>query len=166
MSGTLLASDLGFKGIRPKLGLIMPEDDCDTGLLLGVGADMGTITKNLRLAPFLTYWNSGYDEYDLDLSLSNIQLGADVHYMFPSVHGLYAGGGLSINLLSVDYPVYVYNSDEVKTESDSETELGIGFLGGYEMMVGKMKGFGELKFNMIDELDTLELLIGIHFDMR
>ena len=93
------AQELGLKSIAPKIGIVSPEGGWSTGFLGAVAADMGQLTPGLNLFPFISYWSSGYDEYGLDLSLSNFQLGADVHYHITNVEGLYVGGGLSLNFL-------------------------------------------------------------------
>jgi hypothetical protein len=157
-----VAQDLGLKGIAPKVGLVLPEDPWNAGLFLGASADMGEITDNITLNPFVAYWNSGYDAFGADISLSNIQLGADVHYIFPDIEGLYAGGGLSLNIISFNYP------DEYNVFGDastSDTEIGIGLKGGYMMEISDLLGFAEAKYNIISNLNTIELAVGLYFDL-
>lgn len=157
--------NLGLNAIAPKVGVIMPEDPWDTGFLVGAQADMGTVAENLGLFPFVAYWSSGYDLLGVDLTLSNIQIGADVHYAVPNVQGLYAGGGLSFNILSIEFPSYNYLTGESTTDSDSESKIGFGFLAGYEIQLGGNAGFVEAKYNIISDLNTLEIAAGIYFDM-
>ncbi len=161
-SSQLFAADLGFKGIAPKIGIIMPEGSWDTGFIGAVAVDMGEITNNLNLFPLLGYWSSGYDFGTEKVSLSNFQIGADVHYSIEQVKGLYAGGGLSVNFLSWDIPgLSLYYSGG----SFSETEFGLNFLGGYMMPVGNLLGFAEAKYNLISDFNTFEITIGVYFDM-
>jgi len=127
---------------------------------------MGTITDNLGLVPSVAYWKSGYSFGSYDLGLSNIQIAADVHYHLPSVAGLYLGGGLSINFLSVEYPTIDYTTFAQTTDSESDTEFGFGFLGGYSFNMGNQNLFVEGKYNIISDLNTFEFVLGIMFDMK
>lgn len=162
VTAAAVAQDLGLKGIAPKVGLVLPEDPWNVGLFLGASADMGEITDNITLNPFVAYWNSGYDISGYSLNLSNIQIGADAHYMFPDIEGLYAGGGLSLNILSFETPNF-FGMDG--TTSTSDTEIGIGLKGGYMMEVGDMLGFAEAKYNIVSNFNTLDLAVGIYFDL-
>jgi len=159
---TAFAGSLGLKSISPKVGLAMPEN-LDTTFYLGVGANMGEITENLDLVPYLGFWSSGKDLYGGDWSYSDFILGADVHYGIESVEGLYAGGGLSLNILtfSWEYPT-IYGDED---GSDSETKIGIDILAGYEIPVAGKTAFAEIKYNIIDHFNTLEITIGMNFDM-
>jgi len=162
---------IGFKAIGPKLGAIFPEDPWSTGFLVGVDVDLGELTENLHLVPNAAYWSSKYDWDGSDLTLSNIQIGADVHYFLPSVQGLFIGGGLGLNILSVDVPEYRYYDPYSGTYtttgggSDSETKIGFGALAGYQMPIGNMTGFAKAKYNIISDLNTFELVVGVMFDM-
>ena len=157
-----IAQDLGLKGVAPKVGLVLPEDPWNVGLFLGASADMGEIIDDITLNPFVAYWNSGYDISGYSLNLSNFQIGADAHYMFPDIEGLYAGGGLSLNILSFETPNFFGTSG---TASTSDTEIGIGLKGGYMMEVGDMLGFAEAKYNIVSNFNTLDLAVGIYFDL-
>lgn len=161
-SSQLSAADLGFKGIAPKIGIIMPEGSWDTGFMGAVAVDMGEITNNLNLFPLLGYWSSKYDFGTDKITLSNFQIGADVHYSIKDVKGLYAGGGLSLNFISWDIPGY---SIYFPGESLSETKFGLDFLAGYMIPVGSLLGFAEAKYNLISDFNTFEITIGVYFDM-
>jgi hypothetical protein len=163
------AGDLKLNSIGPKLGLIMPEDPWDTGLLIGARADLGELFTNAKLMPFAQYWSSGYEFVNEDISLSNIQIGADLGYFIESVQGLYLGGGLSINFLSVDVPGVTVNTPLGPVTSgggsDSETKFGIDLLGGYQIPIGKNTGFVEAKYNIISDFNTFEIGVGLLFDL-
>ena len=163
------AQGLGFKAIAPQIGLVMPEDPWDMGFHIGAKINMGELTKDLGLYPFVGYWSSKYtyDAFDLneDLKLSNIQIGADVHYHIASMEGLYVGGGLSFNMLSIEFPSYNPFTLESTTESDSESKIGFGLLAGYEMPFGSTTGFVQGKYNIISDLNTIELTVGMYFNL-
>jgi hypothetical protein len=169
MISTSSAQGLSLKAIAPQVGLVMPEDPWDMGFHVGAKVNMGELSDNLGLYPFVGYWSSkySYDYLDLseDISLSNIQIGADVHYHIASAKGLYVGGGLSFNILSVDVPVYNPFTGNVTTESDSESKIGIGLLAGYELPLGSNLGFIQGKYNIISDLNTLELTVGMYFNL-
>lgn len=159
------SANLGFKAVGVKGGLVMPEDPWDSGFNIGAVVDMGEITDNLSLVPSVSYWNSGYSYGSFDLGLSNFQVAGDVHYYLKDVPGLYGGGGISLNFLSIEYPSFSYYGYEAETESNSETEFGFGILAGYEMQLGGLKGFVEGKYNLISNLNTIELVLGVYFNM-
>jgi len=161
----LFGADFGLKQIRPKIGVIMPEDPWDTGFLAGLEINIGNITPEMRLMPLLTYWKSNYDNTIADFSLSNIQLGADVHYMLTNVRGLYFGGGLSMNLIKFEFPYYFYDGT-TKTKEDTDSKIGFDFLSGFELPIGNMSSFVEFKYNIVDNLNSIELSLGLNFDLN
>jgi opacity protein-like surface antigen len=163
------AGDLKLYSIGPKLGFIMPEDPWDSGLLIGARANLGELFTGGKLMPFAQYWSSGYEYAELnqteDISLSNIQIGADLGYFIESAPGLYVGGGLSINIISVDVPGYSVMGVTYGGGSDSETKIGIDLMGGYQMPIGKNTGFVEAKYNIISDFNTFEIGVGLLFDL-
>lgn len=160
------ASDMGLKRLGGKVGIVFPKD-LDMGFMLGAAADMGEITDNLKLVPLISYWNAGKSEGGYDFSLSNFQIGADVQYYLKDVKGLYFGGGLSINFASASVDVPPEIAAFVPETSSSSTDIGIDFLGGYEMPLGKTTtGFAQLKYNLISDLNTFEINLGVWFDMN
>ncbi len=166
---TSSAQGLGFKAIAPQLGLVMPEDPWDMGFHVGAKINMGELANNLGLYPFVGYWSSKYTYGDFglneDLTLSNIQIGADVHYHIASAEGLYVGGGLSFNMLSIEFPSYNPITLESTTDSESDSKIGIGLLAGYELPFGSSLGFIQGKYNIISDLNTIELTVGMYFNL-
>ena len=169
------AADMGLKRLNGQLGLLFPSTDnisYGVGFQLGAGADLGEITDNLHLVPSLSYWilspepESGSVD-GFDISASNFQIAADVQYYLKDVKGLYFGGGLSINFKSVSWDVPHEYAPYFPSSSDSETSVGIGLLGGYEMPLNKTTtGFAHLKYNIISDLNTLAIVFGVWFDMK
>jgi hypothetical protein len=157
-------SDIGFHRVAPKAGLIFPQD-LDMGFMFGGAADLGELTDNLSLVPLVSYWTAGTDEGGLDISFSNIQIGGDVHFNIENVEGLYVGGGLSINFESgsTEFKDFLGNT---YTGDWSDTDIGFGFLGGYEMPVGDNTAFAQGKFNIISNFNTFEINLGMWFDMN
>jgi hypothetical protein len=104
-----------------------------------------------------------------------LQIAGDVHYLLENVEGLYFGGGLSINITSYEYPSVDITYDPVtgfatgfssNKPSESKTKVGINLLGGYEMPIGNNTGFAEAKYNIIGDFNTIELCVGMFFDLN
>jgi hypothetical protein len=164
------AQGLGLKAIAPQVGLIMPASPWKTGFSIGAKANMGDLAEGIGLYPFAGYWSSKYTwsyyTWSSDLTLSNIQIGADAHYHLPSVQGLYIGGGLSLNFMSVESAIPNIYGTGVTTASASDTKIGIGLLAGYEMPIGSNLGFVQGKYNLISDFNTLELTVGLYFNLK
>jgi len=159
------AQDIGLHAIAPKVGVLFPESPWDTGFLFGAKANLGELSENLELMPFALYWTSGYSEFSVDLALTNIQIGGDVHYFLPNIESLYVGGGISINFLSFEFPFVNFITGESTTESTSDTKFGFGFLAGYEIPMGDSYGFIEGKYNIISDFNTFEIEVGYYFPL-
>ena len=153
---------MGLKSVAPQIGVIFPEDPVSTGFEIGVIADMGEFYSNFSLFPLINYWTAGGSEYGYDLSFSNFQIGADVHYYTKDLPGFFAGLGLSLNFSSVSWDVSIPGIPD----SGSSTDVGLGILAGYEMPIDKYKGFVKGKFNIISNANTFELAVGLHFNVN
>jgi opacity protein-like surface antigen len=162
------AADFGLYSVGARGGILLPEDPWDTGFFIGGTANIGELTDNLELHPILTYWSTGYsfEGVDLDLSLSNIQVGGDVHYYLENVEGLYVGGGISLNFVSAEFATVNFFTGESITESSSDTDFGFDILGGYEIPFGDNTGFIEARYNIISDLNTFEIGVGILFNLE
>jgi hypothetical protein len=139
---------MGLRGIGARLSYVNPED-LDGTFGLGAHADFGDFLPSLAFYPSITYWRSSLDVPGFDVSFTEIALNSDVHYYIPS-HGNispYLGGGLGIIFSSLE-------------DVDSDTDLGINFLGGLETYLSpKMKGFMQTRVKF-DGLDTFKLTAG------
>jgi hypothetical protein len=162
------AQGIGLHAIAPKVGVVFPQD-WDMGFLFGAKANLGEISEDLELHPFALYWTAGSDEFGIDLSLSNIQIGGDVVYFLPNVEGLYVGGGLSINFLSFEAGATFFNPFTGQTESitadESLTRIGISPVAGYEIPVGDNWAFVEVRYNIISDFNAFEIEVGYFFDL-
>ncbi len=165
LCSTAFAGNLGLKSIAPKVGLAMPEN-LDTTFYLGVGVNMGELTDNLDLVPFLGFWSTGEETTSYEWSYSDFQLGADVHYMIESIEGLYAGGGLALHFMTSKIEAkfedpYGYSLDG----STTDTKFGFAALSGYELPVAGKTAFAEVKYTIVDNFNTLEITVGVNFDL-
>lgn len=165
------AQKLGYNGVGVGAGLIMPEDPWDTGFNIAGYVNMGEFTDNLVFVPGLAYWSSGVSIGDIDLSLSNFAVSADVHYFFErKQQGPYAGGGLGLNFVSAEFAVpgffnpFTGQTEGGTTQSNSDTEFGFQVLGGYMLEVSNMMGFVEAKYNLISNFNTFQINVGVWFN--
>jgi hypothetical protein len=169
LSSFSFGQGLGLNSITGKVGVIMPESPWDTGFLIGAEANLGEIADGITLHPIVSYWSAGYSQSftgtNFDLSMSNFQIGADVHYQIANVKGLFVGGGLGFNFLSFEFPSYTLFGSTGSTASTSDTKIGFAGVAGYAFPVAGMNGVVSGRYNIIDGFDTLELTFGIEFDM-
>ena len=163
LTSSIFASDLGYRSFGVKLGVTLPEDPWSAGFMVGANADMGEIIDNLNLIPSISYWHGGGDFGTIDINYSNIQIAGDVHYHVKDVSGLYAGGGISVNIITTDFPSFSVWGYSTEDYSDTSTNFGIDVLTGYEMEIAGLKAYGEARYNLISDLNTFEFLIGVYF---
>jgi hypothetical protein len=164
--------EFGLFQIAPMGGLIFPENDWEMGFQVGAKANIGTIMDGkIGLFPVVSYWSSKYDwesayvDDDWEYKLSNIKFGVDAHYdLSEYLNGAYAGAGLALNRVSIEYPHYNWNGVDYKVTSktDSDMEFGISLLGG--MNFGNF--FAEARYDMISDLNTFGIAGGMYFDMK
>jgi hypothetical protein len=163
-------SQIGLKAVAPQVGVIFPEDPFSTGFNLGAVANLGEFYENIGLYPALLYWSAGGDQGGADVSFTNFQIAADVHYHTEDLEGFFAGLGLSLNFLSADVSVTIPNplGGPAFTSSGSEsyTRVGFGIFLGYEMPVGDSIGFVKGKFDVISDFNTFKIDVGYYFDIK
>jgi len=159
---TVSTAELGLKGIGGKVGLVMPEGEADNTFGLGVVADLGTITSQLRAEASADYWGDSWGIEPYEYSWSAITIGATVKYDFPLGGNItpFAGGGLgfTISRSKWDSPVIsAYGLSTGGSTSSSDSDIGFHFLGGIDMPIGSnMKFTAEAKYAM-DGADVLWL---------
>ncbi|HEX9935385.1 MAG TPA: hypothetical protein VGB38_09330, partial [bacterium] len=162
-------SDVGLKGIGAKIGYIMPENPIDNTFGFGAVANLGKLSPKINFEAELLYWSKGYSESYFKWSYSQIYISAFAKYFFPQKKGAkwlpYAGGGLGLVIGKVksEYtgePIYGIHGS---SSSESNTDLGIHFLGGVKTKLSPtMDGFAELRYS-IDGADFFGFFIGTIF---
>ena len=145
--------------------MIFPKD-WDTGFSLGATANLGELADNLELFPYINYWSAGTTVFTVDISVSNFQIGGDVHYMIENVPGLYGGGGISLNFVSAETGIVSPFTGQSTTASGSSTEFGFDILGGYQLPVGDHTGFAEVKYDLVSNLNAFRISVGMLFDLN
>ncbi len=162
------AGQFGLYQVAPTLGVIIPEDPFDMGFQVGAKANVGSLMDGkIGLYPVLNYWRTGAENFD-DYTLSNIKLGVDFHYdLNQYFQGLYAGAGLAMNIVksefTVDYGPY-YGGKQ--SYDDSNNEFGFCVFGGYNFEMSGKPLFVEAKYDLINNLNTLGVKVGMFFDMK
>ena len=154
---TVPAQDMSIKGVRVSGGVIFPES-FGTGFNFGAGIDLGELAKQVHLLPRLSYWKASKEDH----SMSNFVLALDMQYFIPELlEGAYLGLGISYNFLNWDYSYTDYDPEEV-TKWDETADSRIGFypLLGYQRKIDMVIAFAEIKYILISEFDTWQLLIG------
>src|SRR5215471_13901295 len=95
-------ADIGFKAIGGSVGYVSPEN-FDGTFGLGVFADLGHITPQIKLEPRIDYWSQSQEAFGAKASVHDISVGAHGKYMFdvtnPKLHP-FAGAGLGLHFLS------------------------------------------------------------------
>ena len=158
------AAELGLYKVGPTVGVILPENDWDSGLEIGAKAHIGRVWEDkIGLNPVVSYWSStqewgGLNQYEW--KISNIKIGVDGHYdLSEQLEGLYAGVGVAFNRTSFDYSGYNYASDH------SDTEIGFSVLAGYNLDLSGMPLFIEANYDLTN-VDVLGIKAGMFFDLK
>ncbi|MBU1881428.1 MAG: outer membrane beta-barrel protein [bacterium] len=166
------ATDIGFYGIGAKLGYVMPEDPIESTFGFGIQARLGTIMENLALDPFFEFWSKGYDEnfggVTADWSYTEFVLGASAKYFFPTQNQIkpYAGGGLGFVIGRSSWEWTNPVNDQKEDDSDSNTDIGIHFLGGVEMEINdQFDGTFEVKY-AIDGANYFGFFFGAIYKLK
>lgn len=162
------ASEIGFKGIGPRVGYVNP-DGLDGTVEFGVALEFGEIVRQLHWDGSLSYWSAGHDyEYytgnshnKYNWKLQDIVLRTGVNFHFIEGEWVpYAGGGVGMHFYSWDYNGAPYYSDNDKTE------FGIYIDGGIEhefneSWIGQM----QVQFDFADP-DQTALLINLIYRLQ
>lgn len=149
----LAQSDIGLKGIGPRLGYVDPESSLDGTLVIGGDVQLGEFVPQLKWDASLSYWRSEQDwsfaGYHYNWSLSDLAVRSGVNYHF--LEGdwePYAGGGLGLHFYSWDH------DGAVVADDDSETEFGVYIDGGvHHQFSSQWSGQAQvqLDFNDVDQ---------------
>lgn len=166
-------ANIGFMGIGPKVGFIMPEDPIESTFGFGAVADLGTIMPKLALEGEVLYWKKGYGEFDYKWSYSQIYISALAKYFFNQKKNAkmqpYAGGGLGFVIGKVKSEYTGEYSDYFGHDasySSSSTDIGIHFLGGVKTALSpSMDGFAEARYS-IDGASFFGIFGGVVFKLN
>ncbi len=160
-----LAQGIGFHGVAPQVALLVPgEDGLTTGFAFGAKVNLGEVAPGISIYPLAFYHMPGTD-YD-DLTFSDIQIGADVHYNLPSVAGVYVGGGLTFNILTIELDYTNPFTGQTDTYDESENRIGFSLLGGYKFPLGGMDAMVEAKYGIVSDYSHLMIGLAVMFGAK
>lgn len=163
----LSAADFNLKGISIYGGIVMPEN-WDTGFNAGAGISLGELSPGTYLIPSLTYWETTTEQEDgADVDLSDFSVAIDVHYFIKHTpQGIYVGGGLSYNIMKWEYSYISYPSGSRYWEEYSDEKIGFSPVAGYLFNMGKLAGFAEFKYHLIEDFNTIQISAGLIFGKK
>ena len=129
-------SNIGFKAIGPRLGVVDPGNDLDGAVEFGAAMEFGEFVRQLHWNGSLSFWSTGReyryfnDRYDWTLRDIIVRTGVAYH----SIEGdwePYAGGGLGLHFYSWDY------SNAPNYSNSDDSKLGLYVDGGVEHQIAE-----------------------------
>ncbi len=165
---TQTESNLGLKGMGPRIGFVDPEGVLDGTVEIGMVFDFGEFTPQLKWDGSVSFWSSDrtYRYYDTphndwryyDWKLRDLILRSGVNYYFMADEWVpFVGGGIGMHFYSWDY------NDYPNHPSPSETRIGIYIDGGIEHDFGESwTSQVQLQFDSADIDQTALMFNFIH----
>lgn len=154
-------TDIGFKGVGGKLGLVSISDDVGSTIGFGGIADLGTFAPNVHLTANIDYWSKTKKEGGAEVSLRDIAITGTVSYTFTTGNeklSPYVAGGLGLHLLNAKAEVFGYKA------SESDTKIGFHFGGGLLISSSpKMDLVVDGRYVIVQDADYLALQGGAVF---
>ena len=157
-------TNFGLHHLGVEAGLVDPEAAGST-LGFGVFADLGNVSRDVRLSSHLGYWSISDEDFGVEASVQDISFGARAKYMFrvssPKLQP-YVGAGLGLHFFKseVDFSGFM---EPGFTVEDSSTELGLDLGGGaIRPLSPKTDLFFDLWYTMA-EVDQLSMKVGVSF---
>ena len=164
------SSNIGFKGIGPRIGYVDPEGDLDGTVEFGVAFEFGEFVRQLHWDGSVSFWFAGNDNSFNDSHHNyyrynwkrDLILRSGVNYHFLEGEWVpYAGGGLGLHFYSWDYagaPDWANNDD---------TKFGLYIDGGIEHEFSEnWTGQLQLQFDFADPVDQTALLFNLIYRIR
>lgn len=120
------------------------------------------ITDRVVLEPELGYWSKSDSFFGVDVSISDLNFGANALYRIPKDKvTFHVGGGVGLHHLSGKVGVL-----DLFEESDSETKIGLQLLGGVEYRASETVDiFGRVRLDLISDVNQTKLYAGVRFRM-
>jgi len=163
-------TNFGLHHLGVEAGLVDPEAAGST-LGFGVFADLGNVSRDVRLSSHLGYWSISDEDFGVEASVRDISFGARAKYMFrvssPKLQP-YAGAGLGLHFFNskVEMPEQDFGGGFIVpgfSIEDSSTELGLDLGGGaIKPLNPKTDLFFDLWYTMA-EVDQLSMKVGVSF---
>ncbi|HEX5031032.1 MAG TPA: outer membrane beta-barrel protein [Candidatus Eisenbacteria bacterium] len=157
-----------------KLGVDAGIVDVDGGgstLGLGVTADMGTFSKDVRFSLHGGYWSDTEESFGAEAGIRDISFGARARYMFhmdsPKFQP-YAGGGLGLHFFRASVTIpdidmgggFIIPGEEF---SDTTTKVGLDLSGGFFVPMSAKTDFTTDITYTLSDIDQFALKAGVMF---
>lgn len=155
-------SGLGLTALGVEAGLVDPEA---AGSTIGFGAfaNLGNITRDVRLSSHLGYWSKSENAFGAEASIRDLSVGARAKYMFhvssPKLQP-YLGTGLGLHFFHMKAGIPGF------TVEDTVTKLGWDLGGGVLTPVSpKTDLFGDMWYTVSD-INEFTMKVGLAFRMN
>lgn len=158
-------SDIGFKGVGPRIGFVDPEGGLDGTIEFGAAFEFGEFAPQLYWDGSASFWSTGreyrYFNDNYNWTLRDLVLRSGVNYHFTEGEWEpYAGGGLGLHFYSWDY------SGSPSFNNANDNKIGIYIDGGIEHeFSADTKGQLQLQFDFA-EPDQTALLFNLIFNLK
>ncbi len=142
----------------------MDADNVSGTMGMGVFADLGNITRDIRLAPHMNYWSKTEEFAGDETSVRDISLGARGQYMFHSSPKFqpYMGAGLGMHFVRAK----VSSVSPAMSVSDNSTKLGLDLGGGFVTPLSQKTDFClDMWYTACSDVGHISLKAGISFDL-
>ncbi len=165
-------SDIGFKGVGARLGLVSPED-LDMTVSVGGFVNLGTVAQRVRLEPYMDYWSQSESSFGAEVSLRDFALGTKGLYNFPVSSPKirpFAGAGLGMHFLKakVSVPDIDLGGTIIPgyTLEDSQTQLGLDLGGGIATGVSPTTDLlAEMWYTAVSDANQFAIRVGVEFKL-
>jgi len=163
-------SNIGLQRLGVDAGIVDVDGGGST-LGLGVTADMGTFSKDVRFSFHGNYWNDTEESFGAEAGVRDISFSGRARYMFhmdsPKFQP-YAGGGLGIHFYraSVTIPAVDLGGGVIipgEEFSDTSTELGLDMSGGFIVPMSAKTDFTTDITYTVSDVDQFALKAGVMF---
>jgi len=156
-------SNLSLRAVGVSAAFVNAEN-LDGTFGLGVFADMGQITPQIRLEPSIEYWSKSEESFGAKASLSDLAIGARGKYYFevtsPKIHP-YAGAGLGLHFLHAESSVSMPGYPTFSADA-SDTKLGLDIGGGMETALSPKHDFrAEAWYGIVSDASQFSLRVGV-----
>jgi len=164
------ASNIGLQRIGVDAGLVDVDGGGST-LGLGLTADMGTFSKDVRFSLHANYWNDNEESFGAEAGVRDISFGGRARYMFhmdsPKFQP-YAGAGLGLHFYraSVSIPDMDLGGGVIipgEEMSDTSTKLGMDLNGGFNVPMSAKTDFTTDLTYTLSDIDQFSLKAGVSF---
>ena len=166
------AQQIGLKGIGGEVGYnsFSFASESFGGFVVGAVADLGEVSPGIALYPSATYASASKSFPGGDWKVSDLAINANVKYAFKGGNITpYVGAGLGLNFVSttVTTPSYsLFGTTYGGSITGSDTKIGINLLAGAQMPVGSMTGFVQAGYNLVSDVNHLQIVAGVMVPMH